>query len=106
MAGTTGESAERAYRIGPSERPSEAVLAAVRAATGRDVGSAPTGDEGLEPLYRAVDPDALDALFEPTAEGVQRDGRVTFSYAGCTVTVSSDGVVEVRPHHVNEVGGD
>lgn len=46
------------------------------------------------PLYEAIDPDALRALFEsrPT-ETDQRTGSVLFTYNGYTVTVSSDGEV-------------
>ena len=39
----------------------------------------------LPPLFDAVDPDALEAIF---AEG--RSGKVEFSYAGHTVTVEFD----------------
>ncbi len=41
------------------------------------------------PLYEAIDPDALDALFR---EG---EGDVRFDHWGCTVTVDHDGVVTV-----------
>ena len=110
MSGTAGEPAEKehVYRIGPTEPASEAVVAAVSAATERGVESVPAGDAAvssrLEPLYRTVDPDALDALFRPTAEGVRRDVRVAFRYAGCAVTVRADGVVRVRPNCEREVG--
>jgi len=42
----------------------------------------------LPPLYDAVDPDALDALVTGIA-----DGKVTFTYAGYEVTLTSDGAV-------------
>ena len=41
----------------------------------------------LDPLYTAIDPDALDDLFA----GPSRQGRVAFRYEGCTVAVDSDG---------------
>ncbi|MWV39028.1 HalOD1 output domain-containing protein [Natrialba sp. INN-245] len=48
------------------------------------------------PLNDAVDPTALDRLFEPTtAVGSTRRGRITFSYCGYDVTVASDGTVDV-----------
>ncbi|MCW8173364.1 HalOD1 output domain-containing protein [Natrialba swarupiae] len=48
------------------------------------------------PLNDVVDPTALDRLFEPTtAAGSTRRGRVTFSYCGYDVTVTSDGSVGV-----------
>ncbi|WP_227378842.1 HalOD1 output domain-containing protein [Haladaptatus halobius] len=47
--------------------------------------------DDLEPLYEAIDPDALDALFAPRPTGSDRPGgQVTFTYAGYTVTVTSD----------------
>lgn len=45
----------------------------------------------LEPLYAAVDPDALNALCR---DGF--DGRVEFRYAGCTVVVDGEREVRVR----------
>ncbi|ELZ18507.1 hypothetical protein C477_10588 [Haloterrigena salina JCM 13891] len=47
------------------------------------------------PLFRSVDPAALDALFEPTYAESARDGRVTFAYDGKQVTVDSDGEVRI-----------
>lgn len=44
-----------------------------------------------EPLYDAVDPEALDALV--AHEGFW--GTVVFRYAGCQVTVGGDGSVDV-----------
>jgi len=54
---------------------SEAVVAAVAAQEDID-------PMELPPLYGAVDPDALDALFAD-----DRPGRVSFQYAGYEVTV-------------------
>jgi len=59
-----------------------AVVEAVSASTGRPV-------TDLPPLYDAVDPDALDALFA----GRSVDGRVRFRYAGHVVEVRSDRTV-------------
>lgn len=51
----------------------------------------------FDPLYTVVDPEALDALFAPTHGGEERtDGSVTFEYEGYTVTVHSDGRVELQ----------
>ncbi|GAA0660482.1 HalOD1 output domain-containing protein [Natronoarchaeum mannanilyticum] len=51
----------------------------------------------LPPLYDAVDPDALEALYD-------RDGadgpEVEFTYAGCGVTVRGDGSVSVTPEPI------
>lgn len=42
------------------------------------------------PLYDSIDPDALDSLFR---SGV--DGKISFSYLGYDVTVTSGGRVHV-----------
>jgi hypothetical protein len=98
---TTDGTPESTYRISPSERPSEAVLKAVSDATGICmIGS--TDDDGsamnvLDPLYEAIDPEALDSIFEPTIQGTQqRSGRLTFDYANCEVTLLSSGLVRVQ----------
>lgn len=49
----------------------------------------------LGPLYEAVDPDALDRLFESSHRFTT--GRVTFAFEGCDVTVDADGWVAVSP---------
>lgn len=48
----------------------------------------------LSPLYYAIDPDALDQIFEPLQSGTV---QVQFTFAGCDVTVSSDRQVTVTP---------
>lgn len=45
----------------------------------------------LPPLYNVVDGESLDAHVK------EMDGKVSFSYAGVTVTVYSTGTVEVSP---------
>lgn len=71
--------------------PSEPIVAAVGAATGRD-------PLDLPPLFSAIDSDALNALFAPTPAGLERnDGRVTFEYADQHVTMESNGTVTVQP---------
>lgn len=42
------------------------------------------------PLYETVDPEALEALFAPTAAGTERSGRIEFTYAGCRITLVAD----------------
>ena len=54
------------------------VVKRVATETGRD-------PKALPPLYETVDPDALAVAVETLDTG-----RVTFSYAGCTVTVRAD----------------
>lgn len=52
----------------------------------------------LDPLYYAIDPDALDALFEPrpAAGDLPRDVRLSFSYVGLQVTVTAAGRIIVE----------
>ncbi|NGM69378.1 hypothetical protein G6M89_10220 [Natronolimnobius sp. AArcel1] len=46
-----------------------------------------TDPTALPPLFDAVDPDALSAVFSPTATGTVRTGRVEFSYAGHDIEI-------------------
>lgn len=62
-----------------------AVVEAIAEAEGCD----PTD---LEQLHRAIDTDALDALFE---DGRIQGGCLSFVYSGYKVTVTSDGVVGI-----------
>lgn len=75
----------------PSEPPSIAVPLALTEVTDNRV-------TDLEPIHDAtdVDPDALDEVFRPTAGGVRREGRVTFTYHGYTVAVESQGRIILR----------
>lgn len=74
-----------------SKAPSAAVVEAVAIASDRE----PTA---IEPLYGAVDPDALDALVRSNGTGSQdAHATVSFSFAGHSVTVHGDGTVVVRP---------
>ena len=69
------------------------VVEAVEAATGRS--AVPDGsNDALPPLYGAIDPDALDDLFE--SDG-QFEGSLTFTYCDRTITVEHDGTVTVAP---------
>lgn len=82
--GTRDDSGDPTYHtdeIGPDERASEAVVRAVGAVTGRS-------PLELDPLFEVVDPDALDALFEPPPdEEARTDVRVTLRLGGCEVTI-------------------
>ncbi|MGA9401022.1 DUF7504 family protein [Haladaptatus sp.] len=50
-----------------------------------------------EPLYGCIDPDALEELFQPLADGTARaSGKLTFMFAGHYITASSDGTVEIE----------
>lgn len=74
-----------------TDRPSTVVVKAVAAITGRP-------QDDLEPLFYSIDPEALDALFQPAVEGEHRgDVDVSFSYQGFDVAVHSYGIIDVRP---------
>lgn len=93
---------EFTYDVSGDESLSEGVVAAISAVSGADPSpGTPTGtEEGdhLEPLYTAVEPDALDRLFRATASDLPRpSGRITFTYCGHEVTVRSDGRISVEP---------
>lgn len=96
------------YEMDDSETVSGAVLTAVSAVTGDSLGpSTPYEEEAtpaLDPLYTAIDPDALEALFRPTSAGGLSEGHVRFSYARCEVTVQSDGLISVRPTTDHQMG--
>ena len=72
------------------DQPSLAIVAAIAAADHRN-------PYELPPLHSAIDTDALDDLFSPTATDGQRNGRLSFPYEGFDVTVFSEGVIEAKP---------
>lgn len=49
----------------------------------------------LDPLYSAIDPDGLDALFAPTESDRGLEGEVTFQYENVTVSVNGDGTIRL-----------
>jgi hypothetical protein len=71
------------YEIGADESVSTAVVRAVSAIEGREPRS-------LRPLSDVLDPDALDALFEPRSNGRPRiGGQLSFIYSNCVVTIDN-----------------
>jgi hypothetical protein len=50
----------------------------------------------LEPIHDAVDPDALESIFDDTSSAARNAGRVTFESNGCAVTVAAEGTVTVQ----------
>lgn len=70
--------------------PASAVVHAVAAAEDRD-------PDELEPLARSIDPDVLNALFDPPSLGSTRHRRLVFRHAGYEVTVTGDGRGELVP---------
>jgi hypothetical protein len=87
------------YEIAATESVSDAVIRAVSAATGHAPSPDPENPGAcLDPLYTAIDPDALNSIFDPTGtSGPTSDGEVTFRYHGYTVTVESAGRVILEP---------
>ncbi|QRV15714.1 HalOD1 output domain-containing protein [Haloterrigena salifodinae] len=77
---------EQTYVFSPEKAPSLAVVDAVASASETD----PTA---LPPLYNAIEPDALDAMFESSQPGSTR--RISFSYNGFDVTVDGGRAVTV-----------
>lgn len=47
----------------------------------------------LDPLYRAVDPDAITSLVQSMSRSDR--GRIQFTYSECTVSVYPCGLIEV-----------
>lgn len=80
----------RTRRDWEESSPLGAVIQSVAVATGQDPMSLPT-------LNEVIDPDALDALCRHR-NGTDSDDiiQVSFTYAGCEVTVESDGTVMVQ----------
>lgn len=87
---TDRRSTSTTYRRDPGESPSDSVVRVVAAVT---------GDEPMqmEPLYEAIDPDALDQVFDSTDADSEAGSstRVSFRYQGCAVAVYGDGRVVV-----------
>ena len=78
--------AGQSVHAGDTGRPSERVVRAVAAAEGVDPVALSV------PLFEAIDPDALDALFATP----RASGRVSFAYCGYLVTVTANGEVDLR----------
>lgn len=71
-------------------RPSQRVIAEIA----QQNAVAPTD---LPPLHDVIDPDALDALFEPTPDTGRMTGEVSFEYGGYDVIVYAHGYVDTTP---------
>lgn len=80
------------YVRDPDEPPSRSVIRAVAAVNGTD-------PVQMRPLYDAIDPDALDRMFDeaPGRPHPLPDGAVSFRFNDCDVTVYGDGRTVVSP---------
>ncbi|OLZ42264.1 hypothetical protein A6E15_15390 [Natrinema saccharevitans] len=81
------------YELADGESVSSGVVTAIAAVS--DADAVPTADTArgtavLEPLYAAVDPEALDDLFGDGSGTAGTPDRVTFTYHGYEVTVTGD----------------
>lgn len=89
------------YEVSTGESLSEGVVAAV--SSDADVAAVPEAESeterALDPLFTAIDPEALDVVFDDHHGGADLpQGRVTFRYHGYEVTVHSDGLISLtRP---------
>jgi len=94
MAETPQPTADRPTPSDDSDASGRRTVAPGRTVTATvvDLLASITGDEKteLDPLYGAVDPDALEALYDNFSGG---DERVSFVHANCEVTVRGDGTV-------------
>ncbi|WP_458185309.1 HalOD1 output domain-containing protein [Haladaptatus sp. NG-WS-4] len=78
------------YCLQEGEAPSVGVVNAIADHEGR-------ASDGVEKqLYDVIDPDALDALFGPRADGEPRNrGKTVFTYGKYRITYESDGWIHV-----------
>lgn len=75
------------YQRSMTETPSEGILEAVSTALDRPIVPGGEGDP-LPPLLDAVDPEAIDTLFD--ARGDRPDPTLSFTYCGCRVTIDGE----------------
>lgn len=67
------------------DTPCEAVVTAVAVATNEEI-------TDLDPIYRTVDPDALNSLATTAGESPSSGvGQISFTYSECMVTLYHDG---------------
>lgn len=78
--------AETTYQVSGNGRTESVGMAVISTVAARS----DTDSAELDPLYAVVNPDALDALFQPGAVG-----QVAFTYSGYEVVVYSDGDIDV-----------
>lgn len=84
------------YRIYYDDQVSEPVSTVIVKVVAALTDTPPTE---LEPLYEAINPDALNQLtaFDTPTDHHQVDSHVTFTFNGCQVTVFWTGTIEIRP---------
>jgi len=95
------------YELSANESPTEGVVEAVSAVSGLDPVPDETSTDGpeetLDPLYTAVDPEALDSVFRRSdADATRSSIHVTFHYHGYEVTVRPERNISVVPVDADE----
>lgn len=90
MEPMTGAESDAVRNVCRNGQFSEAVILAVAEANDVD-------PLDLDPLHTAVDPDALNSMFQPSFESPPTDLELRFSMAGCEVVVHGDGEIVVTP---------
>lgn len=101
MTDSTGTSSEKSHTAQRYEgttyviREGESVTDAVVRAVSAEIESHPTE---LEPLYSAIEPDALDTLFAPQVSGNRRvaNGTIIFRYSDCEIRISDNREVLIK----------
>ncbi|MWG36709.1 HalOD1 output domain-containing protein [Halomarina oriensis] len=83
-------SSEFDHRVRYDPSASGSLSVTVAAAVGEALDTDPMA---VAPLYRSVDPDALDSLF--VESNVTAEAQLSFVHDGCSVTVRGDGDVLV-----------
>lgn len=80
-------------QVDADEPVSMAVVRAVAAASGRKTTEADGGTDALDPLAQAIDPEALDTIFESSGNAVEDATFVEFQYCGHQVSVKGANTV-------------
>lgn len=61
----------------------------------------------LDPLYGAIDPDALDALYEQSGlDRTRSPKQLKFTYCGCEVVIDNDATITVSAPVPKSTGSD
>jgi len=89
------------YEIGDDETVTQAIVEAVSTvsgtppvpAYGSDDALDPSADDALDPLYTAINPEALDSLF--CSDDPPEDARLEFRYHGYEIAVHAEGRLSV-----------
>lgn len=88
------------YTVSANESVTEAIISAVSEYSDTDPTPEFTPEgastESLEPLYHAIDPDALEALIDRSTPEAGQAIEVAFEYMGYEITVSNDGYIWIK----------